>query len=135
MLLTTIFQYFDISLDGDTDIRVCKPFDAIDSGSISRHGYELVKNKWVLKTTQVPATTEEASDEEATMDTPPHSPTVASSLTASVGSSAAPFDYANDFQNLCDRLDTISLDVQQLQLDHQEDMRTLIGDFQAYREE
>ena len=35
MLLDTIFQYFEIDLDGETDIRICKTFDVIDHGSIS----------------------------------------------------------------------------------------------------
>ena len=69
------------------------------------------------------------------MDIPPLSPTVVSSLTVGTGSSAAPFDYASAFQNLSECLDTISLDVQQTRLNHQEDMCTLIGDFQAYRDE
>ena len=76
------------------------------------------------------------------MDIPPPSPTTAPSSTVGVGSSAAPFDYVNDFQNLSERLDTISLDAQQLRLDHQKDicrltrdMHTLTRDFHAYREE
>ena len=44
MLLTTIFQYFEVDLDGETDINICKPFDAIDHYSISRLGYELERN-------------------------------------------------------------------------------------------
>ena len=56
-----------------------------------------------------------------------HSPTSASC-------SATPFDDANAFQSLIERLDTICLDVQELHLDYQEDMRTLTSDFHAYQE-
>ena len=66
------------------------------------------------------------------MDIPPPSPTAAPSPTAGVGSLAATFNYVSAFQNLSERLDTISLDVQQMCLDHQEDMRTLTGNFHAY---
>ena len=118
MLLTTIFQHFDISLNGEIDIHVCKPFNAIDKISISRLSYELMRNQWVLKTTQVPADAKEASDEEVAMDIPPPSltiasPTAALSSTTGAGSSPASFDYASAFQNLSLRLDTISLDVVQ----------------------
>ena len=146
MLLTTIFQYFKINVDGETDICICKPFDSIDNGSISRLGYELQRKKWVLKTTCVLVTAEEVSDEEAATEIPPPSPIAAPSspsLTAGAGASSsyASFNYASAFQNLSQHLDIISLDVQHLQLDHQKDMRLLImdlctlsGDFYAYRE-
>ena len=75
MLLTTIFQYFKINVDGETDICICKPFDAIDNGSICRFGYELQRNEWILKTTCVLAATKEVSDEEEAMDISPPSPT------------------------------------------------------------
>ena len=87
-----------------------------------------------MKTSLIRTADEDKSDEEAAIDIPPPSPTNALSSTAGIGSSAAPFDYASAFQTLSERLDTISLDVQQICLDHQEDMRTLIGDFHAYRE-
>ena len=35
MLLTTIFKYFEIDLDGETEIRVYKPTDVIDHIFIS----------------------------------------------------------------------------------------------------
>ena len=41
LLLTTIFQHFEINLNGETDIHLCKMSDAIDNGSISRLDYEL----------------------------------------------------------------------------------------------
>ena len=76
------------------------------------------------------------------MDIPPPSPTAPPSpppSTDGTGSSSAP---PNWYQHLSQRLDTISLDVQQLHQDHQEDMhllnadvRTLSRDFHAYREE
>ena len=139
MLLTTIFQHFEINLDGEIDIRIYKPSNAINNGSISGLGYELQRNEWVLKTTRVPATAEEVSDEEEAMDIPPPSPTttpspstIAPSPTPGAGSSSLSFNYANAFQDLSQRLDTISLHVQQLQLDHQEDMHTLNRDFYAY---
>ena len=73
MLLTTIFQHFEIDLDGETNIHICKPSDAIDQSSISRLGYELERNQWVLKTSRIPIATEDESNEEATMDIPPPS--------------------------------------------------------------
>ena len=45
--------------------------------------------------------------------------------TTSVGSSSAPPD---QYQNLSQCLDTISLIIQQLQKDHQDDIRTLYDD-------
>ena len=81
------------------------------------------------------AATEDERDEEAAIDIPPPSLTAAPSSTTGVGSSATPFDYVNAFQNLSERLDTISPNIQQMRLDHQEDMRTLTGDFHAYQEE
>ena len=101
MLLTTIFQYFNIDLDGESDIRICKPSEAIDNGSISHLGYELHGNEWFMNTTCVPAIAEEASDEEAAMDIPP--PTAAPLSpppTVGAGSSSATFDYASAFHNL-----------------------------------
>ena len=116
MLLTTIFQHFDINWDGDTNILVCKPSDAIDNSSVPRLDYEPVRNPWVLKTTRVFVAAEEESDKEVDMDIPHSSPTVASltivsSLTTGAGSLAALSDYASAFQNLFEHLDTISLDV------------------------
>ena len=35
MFLTTIFQHFEIDLDGETNIHICKSSDAIDHNSIS----------------------------------------------------------------------------------------------------
>ena len=129
MLLTTIFQQFDINLDGETDIHVCKPSDAIANNFISRLGYELMRNQWVLKTTRVLTTTKEESDKEAAMDIPPPSPVVPSpttmpSLTIGVGSSTTPFDYASAFQTFSERLDSISLDVQQIWLDDVQNLAT-----------
>ena len=95
MLLTTIFCHFDLDLDGESDIRVCKPSETIDIGSISRLRYELHGHKWVLKITHVPATAEEESDEEAVENIPSPSPTAAPSpppLTVGVGSSSIPVD-------------------------------------------
>ena len=68
MLLTIVFQYFEIDLDDETDIHICKSFDTIDHSSISRLGYEFGRNQWVLKTLCVPDAVEDESDEEATMD-------------------------------------------------------------------
>ena len=68
VVLASIFQQFDTNLDDETNIRMCKPFDTIDNSCISHLGYELHKNEWVLKTTRVPTTDEETSDEEAVMD-------------------------------------------------------------------
>ena len=68
------------------------------------------------------------------MDILPPSPTTALSLTIGAGSLVALLDYVSAFQNLTKCLDTISLDVQQMLLDHQEDMRTLTGNFQVYEE-
>ena len=65
-----------------------------------------------MKTTCVPVSAVDESDEEAALDIPPPSPTTAPSLTTSVGFSSAPFDYSSAFQNLSKHLDTISLDVQ-----------------------
>ena len=62
MLLTTIFHHFDLDLDGEFIVRVSKPSDAIDNGSISRLGYELHGHEWVEKTTHVPTTIEVESD-------------------------------------------------------------------------
>ena len=44
MLLTAIFQHFGVDFDGEADIRIYKPSDAIDNGSISCLGYELEQN-------------------------------------------------------------------------------------------
>ena len=68
------------------------------------------------------------------MDIPPFLPTVAPSPLVGIGSSATPFDYSSVFQNLCERLDRISFDIQQMRLNQQEDMCTFTGDFHAYRE-
>ena len=63
------------------------------------------------------------------MDIPLPSPTTTPSppspppLTTGVGSSSSLVDW---YQNLSQHLDNISLDIHQLQLDHQEDMHTLI---------
>ena len=112
ILLTTIFRHFEIDLDGETDICICKTFDAINHSSISHLGYELERNQWVLKTTRVPATIMDKSDKKAAIDTPPPSPMATPSRTIGVGSSAAPFYYVSAFQNLFECLDTIFLDVQ-----------------------
>ena len=50
-----------------------------------------------MKTSRVPIVAEDESDEEAAIDIPPPSPTVAPSPTASVGFLVAPFNYANAF--------------------------------------
>ena len=95
MLLTTIFWHFDIDLDGESYIRVCKSSDAIDNSLISRLRNVFHGNEWVLKTTRVPAAAKKESDEEAAMDTPPPSPTIAyslPSLTVGAGSSSVPFN-------------------------------------------
>ena len=78
----------------------------------------------MLKTTRARADDEDVSDEEATMDILHHSP-------IGVGSSE-PFNYASAFQSINECLDTISLDVQQICLDHQEGMHTLTGEFHVY---
>ena len=96
MLLTTIFQHFDIDLDGESDIRVCKPSHIIDNGSISHLRYELPGNVWVLKTTCVPTAAEEESDDEAAIDITLLSPIAVPSPpppTAGAGSSSTPFDW------------------------------------------
>ena len=111
MLLTTVFQHFDIDLDGETDIKIGKTSDAIDHSSISQLWYELEKSQWVLKTLRVPTVAEDGNDEEVAMDIPPPSPSAAHFPTDGVGFSAALFNYASTFQNLSERLDTISLDV------------------------
>ena len=87
-----------------------------------------------MKTSRVPATVEDESDEEVVVDIAPPLPITAPSPTAGVGSLTTPFDYAIAFQHLFECLDTISLNVQQIRLDHQEDMHTLTSDFHAYRE-
>ena len=113
MLLSTVFQACDIDLDGQTDIRVNKPSDAIENGSITWLGYEHKGREWVEKVAHAPATIEKDTDEEAEMDIHPSSPTGALSPptppTAGVGSSSAPLDW---YQHLTQRLDTISLDMQ-----------------------
>ena len=86
MFLTTIFHHFDLDLDGESDIRVCKPSDAIDNGSISHLRYELHGHKWVLKTTCVLAAVKEESDEEVATDIPLPSPTAAPSPSLSTAS-------------------------------------------------
>ena len=88
-----------------------------------------------MKTTHVPVVAKDENDEEAAMDIPPPSLTAAPSLIAGANSLVAPFDYVSAFQNLFERLDTISLNVQQMCLDYQEDMCTLTNNFQVYREE
>ena len=97
MLLATIFQHFEIGLDDKTDMCICKSSDAIDHNSVSLLGYELERNQWVLKTTHVPAATEDESDEEASIDIPPPSPTASPSSIVGVGPSVAPFNYAKAF--------------------------------------
>ena len=97
MLLTTVFQHFEINLESETDIRICKLSDAINHISISRLGYELERNQWVLKTSGVPATTQNESDKEAAIDIPPLSPSVAHSSIAGVGFLAVLFNYVSAF--------------------------------------
>ena len=97
MLLPIVFHHFEIDLDGETDIRIYKPSDAIDHNSISWLGYELERNQWVLKTTHVPIATKDWSDEKTAMDIPPPSPTTTPSSIACVDSLAALFDYASAF--------------------------------------
>ena len=65
MLLTTIFQYIGIDLDGETDICICKPSYAIDNGFISRLGYELERNQLVSNTSCVHDADKGESDEKA----------------------------------------------------------------------
>ena len=139
MLFTTIFRHFGLDLDYESYIQVSQPSDAIDNGSISRLGYELHGHQWVENTTRAPAnieeeSIEEESNEEATMEIPPPSPTTQMNVhsclliaspppsTTDVGSSSA---LLNWYQNLSQCLDTISLDIQQLQQDYQDDIRTL----------
>ena len=118
MLLTTIFCHFGLDLNSESDIWVSKPSDAIDNGSISQLGYELHGHQWVKKTTCSPAV-EINSDEEVAMDIPPSSPRP---LTTGAGSSSALPDWC---QNLSQHLDTISLHIQWLRQDHQDDIHTL----------
>ena len=106
--------------DGEIDICICKPFDAINNDSISHFRYEIERNQWVLKTSCVAAAAEDESDEEVAMDIPPTSPTGSLSLPIGVGFSVAPFNYASAFQNLYECLNTTSLNVQQMHLDHQD---------------
>ena len=112
MLLTTIFHHFDLDLDGEFNILVCKPFDAINNGSISRLGYELHKHEWVLKTTRVPIAVEEENDEEAAMDIPLPSPIVDPSSPPPTTGARSSSTLLNWYQNLSQRLDTISLEIQ-----------------------
>ena len=88
-----------------------------------------------MKTSRVPVVPEDDRVEEAATNILSPSLIIASFPIAGVGSLAASFDYASIFQNLSECLNTISLNVQQKSLDHQKDMLTLTGDFQAYREE
>ena len=124
MLLTTIFRHFGLDLDGETDIRMSKPSDAIDYSYIACFGYELHGNEWMEKATCAHVVKVD-SDEEADMDIPPTSLTDAplpSPPTAGVGSSSAPPDW---YQNLSQHLNIISLNIQKLRKDHQDDIRTL----------
>ena len=126
MLLTIIFRACDLNLDGQTDIRVTKPYDAIDNAYISRLSYEHNGCEWVEKVAHTSTVVEEDTDEEAEMDIPPPSPTGAPSPstppTVGAGSSAAPPDW---YQNLPQRLDTLSLDIQELRQYHQDDIHIL----------
>ena len=107
MLLTTIFRHFGLDLDGETDIRISKPYNAIDHSCIACLGYELHGHEWVEKATRVSTVVEEV-----VIDIPPTSPTDAPSPpppTTSDGSSSTTPDW---YQNLSQCLDTISLDIQ-----------------------
>ena len=112
MLLTTVFRAYDLDLDGEIDIKVSKPSDAIDNACIARLGCEHNGRKWVEKVARAPAVVEEDTDKEPEMDIPHPSPTSAPSPptppTAGVGSSYTP---PNWYQNLSQCLDTISLDI------------------------
>ena len=124
MLLTTIFRAYNRDLDSEIDIRMSKSSDVIDNSCITRLGYEPHGNEWVEKAIGA-LVVELDSDEEAKMDIPPPSPTHAPlppPPTASAGSFAAPPDW---YQNLSQHLDTMSLNVQQLRQDHQDDIRIL----------
>ena len=120
---------FWVNLDDEMDIRAYKHIDATDN--------EEINNKWVPKTSRAPANDDGESDEEAGMDILPSSATDALSPTIVVSLdgasfSAATFDYASVFQSLKEHLNTIFLDVQQMRLDHQEDICTLTSNFHVY---
>ena len=94
------FCHFGLNLDGEIDIRMSKPSDAIDHSYIARLGYELHGHEWVEKATRVSAIVKEDNDEEAAMDIPPTSLTDVPSPpppTTRVGSSSAPPDWGYHF--------------------------------------
>ena len=132
MILSTVFQAFDLNLDSESDIRVSKRSDAIDCASISRLGYEYVGGRWVEKGRHAPARVDLDTDEEAEMDIPPPSPTAPAyphvptpappTHRPGTGSSSTPPDW---YQSLSQRIDTIAVDIQQLHVDHQHDIRQL----------
>ena len=93
LLLTTIFQHFEVDLDSESDVRMSKPSDYVDNACITRLGYEHNGCKW-----HAPAAVHlESTDEEAEMDVPPPSPTAPPSpppaSTTATGSSSAPPDW------------------------------------------
>ena len=125
-ILSWAFTY-DLDLDSESDIRISKPSDAIDHASIAHLGYEYDGSRWVEKAGHALARVEFDTDEEAEMDIPPPSPTaptsphsLAHAHATDVRSSSAP---PNWYQRLSQRLDTMSLDYQQMHRNHQEDMR------------
>ena len=112
-------------MDSKSEIRISKPSDTIDHVCIARLGYEFDGRHWVEKAGRAPTMVDIDTDEEAEMDIPPPSPTAPVSphspppTTTAAGSSSAPPDW---YQRLSQCLDTMSLDVQQMHCDHQEDM-------------
>ena len=123
MLLTTIFQFFGVDLDSESDIRMSKPSHNTDNACIAWLGYEYDGHHWVEKAARAPVVVDVETNKEAEMDIPPSSPIAPHSpptaLSTIVGSSTAPLDW---YQWLSQCLDTMSLAIQQMNRDHQDDM-------------
>ena len=99
MLLTTIFQFFGIALDNESDIKMSKPSDNIDNVCITQLGYEYNGRRWVEKVACASLVVDVDTDEAAEMDIPPPLPTAPPSLhsphlapSTDAGSSSAPPD-------------------------------------------
>ena len=115
MLLTTIFQHFGTDLDSESDVRMSKPSDYIDNAYITHLSYEHDGCHWVEKTAHASIVVDVETDEEAEMDIPPPLPTTSHSPhSPPPHGTTSSSNHPEWYQNLSQRIDTFSLDLQAL---------------------
>ena len=112
MLLTTIFRHFALDIDSESDVRMSKPFDAIDNVCITRLGYEHDGHHWIEKVARAPTVVDVDTNEEAEMDIPPLSPTTPHSPPPHGTDSSS--NCPEWYHDLSQRIDTLDLDLRAL---------------------